>query len=411
MLRWTEAPVGEAIVDVVLSLNEQAQKRNGKEVATASYSHVTSTLQTFDQIGNKLDEIEQAIHNLAGHPGEYLRAMATAFRYFARSLQGDQIPYPELITNIQQLPTRLISDKKTSIVRERVDRQLTELGYQGKLDEKVKKWREDTLIAPEEVIGVAQAFINSSKAGTLKRTIELPPEDGIVSVSSIRGVFWSGYSKYTGNYKGKLTFNIDRPWTEPILAQVMTHEAYPGHQAFYCRWDYLYQQGKLPLEASYYLINSPTNALFEGGPETALHFLGWDDLKEETPEIPDQTKRQYMLARDYLDMQRIATTNACYLVNMGEADKEEAIDYMKKNGMIGEIEATNAHRFFTDPIQKSYYPSYYYGRWMVGKAYDLMSREQRKDYFRILYDTPHTTDTFIAAISELSGTNFKPFED
>jgi hypothetical protein len=73
MLRWTEAPVGEAIVDVVLSLNEQAQKRNGTEVATASYSNVTSTLQTFDQIGSKLEEIDQAIHNLAGHPGEYLR--------------------------------------------------------------------------------------------------------------------------------------------------------------------------------------------------------------------------------------------------------------------------------------------------------------------------------------------------
>jgi hypothetical protein len=97
------------------------------------------------------------------------------------------------------------------------------------------------------VTKVAENFIELSKAGTLKRVINLPQEDGIDTVKSIRGVFWSGYSKYTGNYRGNLTFNIDRPWTEPVLAQIMTHEAYPGHQAFYCRWDYFYMTHHIPL--------------------------------------------------------------------------------------------------------------------------------------------------------------------
>jgi hypothetical protein len=411
VLRWTDEQTGQAIVDIVVSLNEQAQKLHQQEVATASYSHVKPTLKSFDEIGRKITEVESNLKDVHGHPGRYLRSMSNGFRYFARSLQGDEVSYSELIRHIQELPTTIVSEEKMIQQQEKVSEQLANLGYKGTLPEKIYHWLEKTLITPEQVTKVAESFIKLSKAGTLHRVIQLPPEDGIDRVKSIRGVFWSGYSKYTGNYRGNLTFNIDRPWTEPILAQIMTHEAYPGHQAFYCRWDYLYQQGKWPIEASYYLINSPTNALFEGGPETALHFLGWDTEDEEVPSITPEAKKQYTLARDYLDMQRMATTNACYLYNLGQISKDEALKYMTNKGLINSIEARNAFRFFSDPIQKTYFPSYYHGRWMVGKSYDLVPVEKRAEYFTILYDTPHTTDTFIDAISELTGRVFNPFED
>lgn len=410
MLRWTKENTGEKIVDIVLSLNEQAQKLCQQEVATASYSDVSPSLLTFDAIGKAIAEVEKEIQSLEGHPGRYLRSMVNSFRYFARSLQGDSVPYDELILNIQELPSVLISDEKISLMKNKVEKGLKDLGYKGTIAEMGEQWRKDTLIEPELVTKVAESFMERSKAGTLNRVISLPDEDGIDAIKSIRGVFWSGYSKYTGNYRGNLTFNIDRPWSEPILAQIMTHEAYPGHQAFYCRWDYLFKQGKLPLEASYYLINSPTNALFEGGPETALHFLGWDELEEETPGVDSQDKQQYILARNYLDLQRMFMTNACYLYNLGQAKKEEVLEYMIHQGSINSVEANNAFRFFSDRIQRTYYPSYYYGRWMVGLAYDATPVEKRVEYFKILYDTPHTTFTFIDAISELNGSVFRPFE-
>lgn len=407
LLRWTEESVGNQIVDIVLSLNEQTKLLHGQEVATASYSHLKPTLATIDRIGQTLDEVEGKIHLIEGHEGRYLRSMVNGFRYLARSLQGDNVPYDQLIAHIQELPSVLITDEQIAQARDMVDQHITELGYKGTLHEKMASWREDTLITPEEVTNVAERFREIGKQGTLKRVIQLPEEDGVDWIKSIRGVFWSGYSKYTGNYRGNLTFNIDRPWTEPVLAQIMTHEAYPGHQAFYCRWDYLYQQGKLPIEASYYLINSPTNALFEGGPETALSFLGWDDVEEDTPEVSLEQKKQYLLARHVLDLQRMYTTNACYMYNLGHISKEEAITYLVSQGGVTEIEANNAFRFFSDPVQKTYFPCYFYGRWMVGNAYHETPRDKREAYFKILYDTPHTTNTFIQAISELNG---KPFE-
>ncbi|MFZ3589977.1 hypothetical protein ACOI1C_12030 [Bacillus sp. DJP31] len=411
MLRWTKESVGESIVDIVVSLNEQAKKLHNTEVATASYSDIQPTLPSLDQIVLKLDEVEKEIKYLDGHPGRYLRAMTNGFRYFARSLQRDEIPYDELILNIQELPSTLITEEKISFLKEKVEKGLADNGYQGSFKDNVEKWRSDKLIQPENVTKVAENFMKLSKEGTLKRVIGLPEEDGIDSISSIRDVFWSGYSKYVGDYRGNLTFNIDRPWTEPILAQIMTHEAYPGHQAFYCRWDYLFKQGKLPLEASYYLINSPTNALFEGGPETALHFLGWDTEDEETPGVSNESKKQYLLARNFLDLQRIFMTNACYMYNLGHSSKAEVIDYMIHKGGITTIEAHNCFRFFSDPVQKTYYPSYYYGRWMVGLAYDATPRDKRAEYFHQLYDTPHTTNTFIDAISHLTGSEFQPFDN
>lgn len=409
MLRWTEEPLGEAIVDVVLSLNHLVEERYGQEVATASYSQIGPTLKTFDRISEKLSEIDRGIAKLGGHPGDYLRAMTKAFRYFARSLQGDDIVYSELLQGIQELPSDLIPEEKSIRLREEVTGQLTDLGYKGNVEEKITQWLEDTRIPAEMVTTVAEQFIKRSKEGTLRRVTELPPGDGIDSVNSIRGVFWSGYSKYQGNFRGKLTFNIDRPWTEPILAHVMTHEGYSGHQVFYCLWDYLFQQGKWPLEASYYLINSPTNALFEGGPEVSLHFLGWDC--EEIEGITREQREQYQLAKNYRDMQRIAMMNACYLANLGQANKEDALDYMKRTGYVQGIEAENAYRFFTDPIKRTYYPSYYHGRWLVGKAYDLVEKAKRADFFKILYHTPHSTQTFIQAIRQLTGSDFSPFVD
>ncbi|MFZ3577610.1 hypothetical protein [Virgibacillus sp. DJP39] len=410
VLRWTSEPVGEGIVDIVLSLNEQTKKLHGQEVATASYSDVKSSLTNFDQIGRKIDEVEHAIKDVKGHPGRYLRSMVNAYRYYGRSLQGDSLPYSEYILNIQELPSTLITEETILQQKAVVEEGLTRLGYKGTLKEKADKWHEDTIIDPEQVVAVAESMREKSKAGTLKRVIGLPEQDGLDSIKSTRGVFWSGYSKYVGDFRGNLTFNIDRPWTEPVLGQIMTHEGYPGHQAFYCRWDYLYQQGKLPIEASYYLINSPTNALFEGGPESALHFLGWDRDEQETEGITSDAKQQYKLARDYIDMQRMAQTNACYLFNNGDMTKEESIEYMVRIGNLTDIEAKNCFRFFSDPVQKTYYPSYYYGRWMVGKAYDSVSKEKREDFFNILYDTPHTTNTFIDAVGQLTGNDFKPFE-
>ena len=411
MLRWTEENIGNSIVNIALSINKQAQKVNAMDVDITSYSHLEPTLLTLDEIANEIDKVESGILNIGGYEGEYINGMVKGFKSYNRYLQGDEISYKQLQNDIHQLPTDLITDNKIEVLKEKVNSKLTNLGYNGSLKEKATKWLSDTKIPPEQVIQTAERFIKIAKEGTINRIISLPLEDGIDYVKPITGVFWSGLSVYTGQGRGNITFNIERNWTEPIFAQVLTHEAYPGHQTFYCRWDHLYKTGKLPIEASYYLINSPSNALFEGAPETGLHFLGWDNEDELSPEMPAETKKRYSLARDFLDLQRMAQTNACYLVNIHGVEKNEALKYLIDVGLFNELEANNTYRYFTHPIQKHYYPTYYHGRWIVGKSYDLVSKDKRQEYFNILYNYPHTNNTFIKAIKDFTNSEFDPFKD
>lgn len=411
MLRWTESPIGESLLDVVLSIHEQTVARHDDRAVLASYSNAKGTLRNFDEIGRKLDEIDASLRTLGGHPGSYLRAMAKAFRCQARNLQGDAIPYEVLLADMQQLPSGLIPEGSMVRQKEKAEMGMRGLGYRGSFKEMAQAWLAATRIQPDQVTQVAQSLITVAKQATLERVIGLPAADGINEVKSIRGVFWSGYSKYLGGYRGDLTFNLDRPWSEPIFAQVLTHEAYPGHQAFYCRWDHLFQTGLWPLEAAYYMVNTPTNALFEGGPEMALHFLGWDVEAGDSHEIPAEARVRYAVARDFLDFQRMAQTNACLLANVHGASEADALNYMTQTGGMTEIEARNSFRFFTHPIQRTYYPTYYYGRWLVGLSYALIDPANRTAYFKLLYDTPQTNSTFIEAIRGLTGQAFDPFSE
>ena len=228
----------------------------------------------------------------------------------------------------------------------------------------------------------------------------------------IGGVFWSGNSAYLGNFRGQLTFNIDRGWSVPTFATILCHEAYPGHQAFYSHWDDLYLQGKLPLEGAFYsTAGNPANPMIEGSPECGLHFLGWDDVRVDTPEITPEEKEIYMAGRDVLDLMRLYQMQACWMRHVEEAPEADVIDYMLRDGIMTKVEASNTLRFATHPVQMYYYPAYYYGHWLVYGCYEAVPAEKKEAFFRLLYDRPHTNETLIAETEELVGRKLDPLAE
>ena len=409
MLRWTEPEIGQGLIDSLLSLSEYTKGRYNYATALASYSQLGPTMPTLEAIMDKLEQVGKGIGQISGYQGEYLGGIYQALTCAARIAQGDQLTYNERVKQLQQLDCQMIPQENMNLLRENIDCSLTDMGYKGKFNEKILQWLNETVIPADEVTKVARLYIDRSKKDTLAYVVDLPEDDGIDDIHGVNGVFWSGFSRYNGQFRGTLHFNLDRPWSVPTFVNILCHEGYPGHQAFYCRWDYLYQQDRWPLEAAYYAYNTPTNALFEGGPELGLHALGWDDLSIETEGISMDKKKIFALGRQIIDLQRMYQTNACFLVNTYQASQQEGIHYMLDSGIFSEVEAINAYRFFTDPIKSTYYPGYYYGRWMILKAYEQFAPDKRKNFFRILYDTPHTTNTFIKAIAEETGQEFKPF--
>ena len=412
MMRYAKEGVGEAMVGVVASISAINTQRYDYATMLANYAGLPATCSTPREIYDAVEELKKETAGLTGRAGLYIRGMLEAFSTYARVLEGDNIPYVEAIRSMQQVELRPVPEAKFQALSNKLADELGRLGYKGTLGQQVRGWLDDTAIPAEEVAATASRFLDRAKQSTQARVVSLAEGDGIDAVNSIRGVFWSGLSRYLGNFRGDLTFNIDRPWSIPTFANILCHEGYPGHHAFYGHWDELYRQGKLPLEAAYYsTAGNPADPMFEGSPETGLHFLGWDDFDEETPEITDEEKRSFAIGRDVLDLQRMLQMQGCYLYHVAGASHEEAVQHMLSGGIYTSIEAENTFRFFTHPVQRYYYPCYYYGRWMIYEGYSAVPKEKRSDFFKLLYDRPHTNETFIAEVGELTGKPFDPLKD
>lgn len=410
MKRWLSEDLGNRYIDAMLSLSRIAKEKYDEATMLASYSDLQPTMTTLEQVNDALEAVKKEAMALEDYPREYITGMSEAMICFARVMQGDAVSYQEQVKTIQQLDVKMIPEENFRALEEKIAAPLGKLGYKGQIGEMIAAYINDTAIAPAQVTSIAKEFLAQAKADTLSKVIDLPPEDGIDDVRGVTGVFWSGFSRYDGNFRGELNFNLDRPWSRPLFANILCHEGYPGHQTFYCRWDQLFLNGHLPLEGAFYAYNTPTNALFEGGPEVGLHFLGWDDLNVATKGLFDSDKESFVIGRDILDLQRMYQTNACYLYNVQKCTKDEAVRYMTASGILTELEANNVYRFFTHPVQATYYPCYYYGKWMIYEAYEAYPKDKIAQFFKLIYDTPQTTNTFIKHMSDILGKAFVPFD-
>lgn len=410
MLRYAKEGIGESIVDMIGSIGQITQERYQDRTMLANYGNIPYTLKTPKDIYRTAERVLTEVKGLGGREELYITGMVKAMELFAHVLDGEQILYRDAIRTMQQVEMKRIPEERIRALSDRIHESLGKMGYQGEVGVQISTWLKDTTIEAEQVTDFARRYLGKAKEDTIAGVCPLPAEDEIDSVNSIRDVFWSGYSEYIGGYKGKLTFNIDRPWSVPTFVNILCHEGYPGHQTFYCHWDHLYQQGKLPLEGAFYsTAGNPANAMFEGSPELGLHFLGWDDFEIDTPGISDEEKQIFRVGRDVLDLQRMIQTSGCYLYHVEGCSAEEVVAYMLKPGFYTRVEAENSCRFFSHPVQRYYYPAYYYGRWMIAYAYDSVPKDKRGEFFRLLYDRPHTNETLIREVSELTGKGFDPF--
>ena len=411
MLYWTTPEVGMKMVNVALSLDKYTKEHYQFDLVLANYGKGHPTYTSLEKIGQAIEELEGALVYKDGLKGEYLQGTLRALKSFTRVMCGDSLSYEEKLRDIMELPLQNIPDSKYETLRETVDQKLTDLGYVGNTMEKIAAWKETWAIPADKVISFAKEYLGSCKRATLERVTQLPEEDNIKELYGVRGEFWSGHSSYLGKFQGRLRFNLDRPWSENLFINTLAHEGYPGHQVSYCRWDWLFQQEKYPVEASWYMLASPANTVFEGLPENGTHFLGWDQPGSDAKEVPEDRKVQLSLAWDINDLQRIIQTRACMMYNAEGYSKDDIMEYFRREQIFSEIEGENTFRFFSHPVQHIQYPSYYYGKWIVRKAWDICPLEKRKDLFTLLYDTPLSNQTFIHGVENLVGMEFYPYDD
>ena len=392
ILFWSNPETASDITDIVASINNYVKKTYGETPVTANYSRPDPTMNTLDEIAARVETVQSVVEHMGdGHPKDYLTVMTNAFKILVEYMSDENYDYYKAVKNIMEVDLREIPKENFRNLSESINKKLIDDGYF-----EIGAWQNDRKIPKDNVIKVAYKYMEKAREKTRREIITLPESEKIESINPIEGVFFSGLSEYLGGFAGKLTFNIERPWNAPSFACVLTHEAYPGHHTYYTLWDYLFQRGELPLEASYYLINSPTNCLFEGAPEVGINFLGWNDPERDTPEISAREKQEIILAKEIMDLQRMYQTNANYFYNVEKRPKKAVLSYMLDTGWYSEIEAENTFRYFSDHYKSIYYPSYYYGRWMIQRAYDIYKKDGKElEFYKLIYATPQTNSTLL----------------
>lgn len=402
---YTDPDTARLYVDVVLSLSELGKLRFGRPLVMTNYTDVRASLTSLGKVEDALKRVEEKVSVMtSGHPRSYMEALIRSSAAMVGILRGEERSYRELVLDILEVDHIPVPESESEHLRNELHEGLGRLGYDGELGTQINAWLGDTSLTGDAVIDWGQSIIDRARRDTEARVVTLPPGEGIDSFTGVRNVHYSGRSQYTGGFRGWLHFNVDKQWQRDLFVHVLCHEAYPGHQTFYALWDQLYQQGRWPVEAGYYQLNNPTNTVFEGGPEIAMHMLGWDEGE-------DRDALALRMGVAYMDLGQIAMNNACLACNTGQMNRSEAVDLMVDHLVLRD-DAERAYEFFTNPLARTNYAQYYYGRRIVRLAFERFegSEKERQDFFDILYRTPHSTSTFIKAVAEASGQPFDPFK-
>ncbi|MDO4489648.1 MAG: hypothetical protein Q4B85_01035 [Lachnospiraceae bacterium] len=408
MLYWSDEGSAKLFVELYVSVIHRAAEQTGSFVEFFNITGQKPVMKTEEEMKRAAEQLNMAFSGISGHRGEYLRDMLRGVETLLALTCGEKIPYQEAVRRILGFEMREVSEERFIRVSHEVDRMLEEDGYhQSTTGQKVKQWFEDNLLQPEELSDTALSVLALLQRET-RRIIPLPEEEGWGKLELTEGVSWGAFSDYQGHYITNMLMNRESVWKRPNFIDTVAHELYPGHHTWYTRREQLFYQDQVPLEASVLGIGSAEDLLFEGMPESGVHFLGIDDPQVETEGMDSELKHKITLARMIIQCTRILEINACYHYHVEGASREQVIQELTGDGWFEQTVAERVFRYFSHPLNSLYYPSYYYGRWIMTYAYDCFAPEDRELFFRTAYDVPHTTGTFIRRIEELTGEAFDP---
>ncbi|MCQ2509965.1 MAG: DUF885 domain-containing protein [Lachnospiraceae bacterium] len=408
MLYWSDEESAHLFIELYVSVIARAAEQTGSFVEFFNITGQKPVMKTAEEMTEAAEKLKTAFADIEGYEGEYLRDMLLAVETLLALTKGEKIPYKEAVRRILGFEYKEVSKDRFERISNEVGRILEEDGYhQPTTGQKVKQWFEDNLLQPEELADTAKSVVGLLRRETHK-IIPLPEEEGGGSFELTQGVSWAAFSDYQGHYVTNMLMNRESIWKHPNFIDTVAHELYPGHHTWYTRREQLFYEEQYPLEASVLGIGSAEDLLFEGMPESGVHFLGIDDPEVETVGLDSEMKHKITVARMIIQCTRILEINACYHYHVEGASREQVIDELISDGWMEREVAERVFRYFSHPFNSLYYPSYYYGRWILTYAYDRFAKEDRELFLRTAYDVPNSTGTFIRRIEELTGEPFDP---
>ena len=297
--------------------------------------------------------------SLAEGRKRWLSAQVKGLYASARRMAGEPVGYLDEIEACYGVRPEWMAEEAFANAHQRIAAVLDRRGLTatGSLADSYSAWRESHVIPPGLVMTALQSLAEDFRS----RTDDLfgLPEGERVDFEVVTGKPWSGFNYYLGGLRSRVVVNVDLPVLSLSLGQVVAHESYPGHHTEHSRKEVGLVRRRKQLEESIFLVGTPQCLVAEGladlalevvtagRPETVLeeHFrtLG---IRYEAGEVGELAAAGEVLGS--------VRGNAALGIHDRGWSHEEAVDYVRRWGLVTQARAAKSVEFLTDPTWRAY---------------------------------------------------------
>jgi hypothetical protein len=295
-----------------------------------------------------LDELEDG----------WLRDQVTGLRAYAGVLAGEAWSYTDEVEACYGVRPVHTDESVFAAAHESLDELLPGSGTPA---ERFERWQREMRVPGERVERAIVAAIAEARAQTSELVL-LPDGEG-VDVEVVHDVPWLAFCDYLGDFRSRISVNVDLPLSAPELLVLAMHETYPGHHVERALKEQLLVRGRRMLEEAIAMVPTPQMLVSEGiaglAPRLLLEGPGGHALVRAAGVEFDL--EQALAVERVMRPCRWAEVNAALMLHDGAADTDVQA-YLQRWALLSPEMAAHVIRFVREPTSRTYLITYAAGR-------------------------------------------------
>lgn len=258
-----------------------------------------------------------------------------------------------------------------------LDNLLRDKGYKGSYEDRLRSWKQDNVVAPDDLQGVLDELAQKAK----EKAVNLGFEE--ISDVDVKCVVEhdAPYSGYCDFLTRTIYINGDMEYTYPGLKHLICHETHPGHMTHMQVRKTLAEKGQVPVDALLVITNTASSGIFEGLADNGLNFLGWIENKDD------------VIARLYQNLNSKMSVTIAHMLHEENAEVEKVKQYYQKTLLATDAAVNSKIRFLTYPFRRPFTYCYWRGNEAVEKIYDRIPKPRAYEFLRYAYNNMQSINT------------------
>jgi hypothetical protein len=331
-----------------------------------------------------------------------LIAQLRAAAALLRRLSGEPMTFSQEVESLYEHTPQWTDE---SLFEEHHHRLNALLPGRGPLAERIVSFKQTLSVPAEKLPDVIGRILPRLQSAT-RGLFPLPPDEA-VELSFVTGQPWSAFNAFMGRRRSRVEIGVDWPQLLPDLADLVAHEAYPGHHTEQTLREVAWIDARGWDEGRLILLNSPLSVISEGLAMRALSIVmdesEWKSWHRDEifpaaglAALDPEVAWGFHVAGQFLFR---SLGNAAFLLLDQAASHEEAISYLRRHRLVDEAAARRSLEFILNPLVRGYVFNYWVGSELIGPL--LQPRSQAPRAFGRLLLFPQTPSQVLNRRAEL----------